>query len=144
MDELAPLADRWEVFAAACRRQDFATIDQLLAEAEASGSVKEVGRLLDFKSSQGMTVLLTSCRDGHLGVVSRLMAARADIETTSRIEARPLWLASRHGYLGVVEMLLAAGAHTEAPNQVRTPLFMACLSGHLAVVEKLLTAGVQH
>ena len=102
MGELALLADRWEVFAAACRRQDFATVDQLLAEAEATVSViagfcklDEARRLAASNHKLGGRLSAGSPTTMPLSSLSSSKALKAE-EKESGMKVQGGWLRQEH------------------------------------------------
>ena len=107
-----------------------------------------------------LEVLISSCKDvpnnltealqaaaggGHLHVVERLLAARADVNAAAADDngRTALQAAAGGGHLDVVERLLAAKADVNAAaayTDGRTALQAAAGGGHLDVVERLLAA----
>ena len=99
----------------------------------------------DFRDSTKGTPLLYSARNGHLEVVERLLAAKADVNAapTSSSGQTALQAAAARGHLEVVERLLTANADVNAAPATesgRTALQAAAEGGHLEVVERLLAA----
>src|SRR3989338_2106122 len=129
--ELAPIIDRWDELIDAIETEDFATIDQLISEAEAHGT-KELEELLEHRGPDGWTALLIACDRELIRVVNRLLAAGADIEATNDHCRTALLITSLTGNFEVVDTLLAAGAHPNSPDQEgRMALSIACQEGHL-------------
>ena len=80
--------------------------------------------------------------DGHLHVVTALLAAGADSNQAMTNGGTPLLIAVQEGHLHVVTDLLAAGADiNQAMTDGGTLLFIAAQQGHLPVVTALLAAG---
>lgn len=82
------------------------------------------------------TALQMAAGGGHLEVVERLLAAKADVDTYGALQE-----ASRGGHLQVVERLLEATADVNEEDMYGdTALQMATLNDHLKVMERLLKA----
>ena len=80
--------------------------------------------------------------NGHLPVVTALLAAGAAVNQTNANGATPLFISAQKGHLPVVTALLAAGAAINQTNaNGATPLHIAAQNGHLPVVTVLLDAG---
>jgi ankyrin repeat protein len=91
------------------------------------------------------TAVQAAAEGGHLEVVERLLAAKADVNARAADEngRTALRAAAEGGHLEVVERLLAAKADVNAPAgewDGRTALQAAAEGGHLEVVERLLAA----
>ncbi|KAJ3562144.1 hypothetical protein NPX13_g8673 [Xylaria arbuscula] len=85
---------------------------------------------------------------GHLDIVERLLAAKADVNATAaKYRGRTaLQAAAEGGHLDIVERLLAAKADvnaTVAKYGGRTALQAAAEGGHLDIVERLRRAGAK-
>ncbi|KAK5988793.1 Putative ankyrin repeat protein [Cladobotryum mycophilum] len=88
--------------------------------------------------------LQAAIRGGHLNIVERLLAARADINIPSKHSGRTtLQAATQGGHLDIIKRLLTAGADINAPSRQysQTALQAAAKGGHLDIVERLLAAG---
>ena len=80
--------------------------------------------------------------NGHLPVVTALLAAGAAVNQTNANGATPLFISAQKGHLPVVTALLAAGAAINQTNaNGATPLHIAARYGHRPVVTALLDAG---
>ena len=74
-------------------------------------------------------------------VVTKLLAANADVNQAPNDGATPLYIACDKGHTEVVTKLLAANADVnQADNDGATPLFIACHNGHTEIVATLLAA----
>jgi ankyrin repeat protein len=103
--------------------------------------------ILDFGRMENMDLgqaLRAAAGGGHLDVVERLLAAKADVNaaTADEFGRTALQAAAGGGHLDVVERLLAAKADVNAAAAAaysgRTALQAAAEGGHLDVVERLL------
>jgi ankyrin repeat protein len=93
----------------------------------------------------GRTALQAAAGGGHIEVVERLLAAKADVNAQAATYGgrTALQAAAGGGHLEVMERLLAAKADVNARAAARggrTTLQAAAEGGHLEVVERLLTA----
>ncbi|KAF7118473.1 hypothetical protein CNMCM5793_007994 [Aspergillus hiratsukae] len=94
------------------------------------------------------TALQAAAKGGHLEVVGRLLAAKADVNAPAAVHGgrTALQAAAEGGHVQVVERLLAAKADVNAPAAVhggRTALQAAAEVGHVQVVERLRQAGAR-
>ena len=90
------------------------------------------------------TPLNRAARCGHLTVVTKLIAAGANVDKIYDCDhSTPLYDAARFGHLDVVTKLIEAGANVnKAPRwSGNTPLCIAAVYGRTAVVSKLLLHG---
>eukprot|EP00164_Ancoracysta_twista_P019275 GFYU01033814.1.p1 GENE.GFYU01033814.1~~GFYU01033814.1.p1 ORF type:complete len:112 (+),score=22.70 GFYU01033814.1:19-354(+) len=88
----------------------------------------------------GHTSLWLAAKGDHTDVISLLLQASADVNTTRAEEgATPLWIACHHGNVGAVKILLAAGAvPTIADTETgKLPRQVAEDGGHADVVRAL-------
>jgi hypothetical protein len=111
---------RYMEFAAAAKNGDEATVERLIPAVIGARCRDWLmwGPLIDSRRCGGSTALHMAARNGHLGVVQRLIAARAglDVDFDSEFGSgfhTALHLASEYGHTRVTAALLAAGA-TEA------------------------------
>ncbi|KAJ5484352.1 hypothetical protein N7453_012306 [Penicillium expansum] len=92
----------------------------------------------------GQTSLQAAAEGGHLEVMERLLAAKANVNTPDGDTGKTaLQAAAEGGHLDVIERLLAARAYVNAPAggvNGRTALQAAAEGGHLDVIERLLAA----
>ena len=80
--------------------------------------------------------------DGHVSVVSLLIAAGAEVNAKSGINSTPLHYAAESGYASIASLLIAAEAEVNAKNDIdETPLHEAAVRGYISVVSLLITAG---
>lgn len=92
----------------------------------------------------GQTALQAAAGGGHLEVVERLLAAKANVNAPAgEGNGRPaLQAAAQAGHLEVVVRLLAAKADVNAPAGYEgTALQVAVQRGYLVIVERLRQAG---
>jgi ankyrin repeat protein len=101
------------------------------------------------------TPLVIAAANGHLTVVTKLIAAGALVEGMHHSHycdktwwddyghSTPLQRAAQFGHLTVVTKLIAAGANVDKIHNCDkpTPLYAAARFGHLDVVTKLIEAG---
>jgi 26S proteasome non-ATPase regulatory subunit 10 len=92
---------------------------------------------LELPSFGGLTPLHHACKKNQEKLVSKLIAAGANINAIDDNGDTPLQFASSRGVLNIVVELLDNGA-TQNPNgQGVTPIHKAALFGQLAVVKRL-------
>jgi hypothetical protein len=120
---------------------------QVLVDSAAQGRSQFVDILIDLGKVQNGDLeiaLQAAAGGGHLDVVERLLAAKADVNTAAvdRGGRTALQAAAGSGHLEVVERLLAAKADVNAAAVVggQTALQAAAGGGYLDVVEMLLAA----
>lgn len=116
------------------------------AEADRSDLVLSLlkrGADLEYKDARGWTALNTAAFFGNPGVVMTLLAAKANIEATTRTNSyTALHTAADKGHLAVVELLLWKGADiTALTGRGWTVLNLAVYAGHYDVVSSLLIRG---
>ena len=106
--------------------------------------LKEVPRAVLRRSNEAPRAVMGAAREGHQGVVERLLAAGLDVDLD--VDGNTfLQVACFYGRKDVAEYLLTSGADVnKAPDSMqRTPLFLSSLEGHGEVVELLLGAGAE-
>jgi len=70
-----------------------------------------LGALVDWPAYDGTTPLYAACQQGRAGLVTLLLASRAQPDASvGRLGSTPLGIASLKGHLAAVEALAAAGA----------------------------------
>ncbi len=65
-------------------------------------------RVIEATDARGATPLHASAANWHVGVVERLLAARASVDAAMADGSTPLYVCAANGHVGVVERLLAA------------------------------------
>eukprot|EP00927_Polykrikos_kofoidii_P085884 TRINITY_DN9455_c0_g1_i3.p1 TRINITY_DN9455_c0_g1~~TRINITY_DN9455_c0_g1_i3.p1 ORF type:complete len:1382 (-),score=268.97 TRINITY_DN9455_c0_g1_i3:118-4263(-) len=91
---------------------------------------------LQAKTTAGMSALGLASAKGHMGAVSRLVAAGVDVDEGV---LPPVWLAARRGRDDVLRRLLEVGAAVDVESSGgRTALHVAAVSGHVDVVRVLV------
>jgi ankyrin repeat protein len=96
-------------------------------------------------STAAWTAIFVAAGYGHAGIVSALLAAKADpTVVTADDGSTPLFAACMTGHTDVATMLLAAGADADAGRQKdgMTPLGIAAIGGNMGLVTLLLAHGV--
>ena len=97
----------------------------------------------------GASPLWIASAKGHLGIVSALAEASADMNWPNKNGASPLFVASQQGELEVVQALLVASAEVDGAVALSvnvdgaTALSVASQEGHLDVVKALLAASAE-
>lgn len=102
--------------------------------------LKHKGVLL--KDNEGYSPLMRAVMGGHVGVVKKLLAVGAHINSRSpRQSHSPLMLAAANGQLAVLELLIKYKANINLQNkQGDTALILAARKGHRDCVKTLLEA----
>ncbi len=124
-------------------------LDTRLPEAVRSGDVVTVKALLrehvpvNSAEGDGSTALHWAAYDNNLDIARLLIAAHADVNATTRLEAQtPLYMAAENGSAPMVELLLRRGAHVNQPDSLgTTPLMVASAAGNVEAVKALLDHG---
>ncbi|KAI9764860.1 MAG: hypothetical protein M1840_008006 [Geoglossum simile] len=121
---------------------------QVLVDSAAQDRSQFVDILIDSGRIRNLDLglaLQAAAREGHLDMVERLLAAKADVNTAANAGnagQTALQAAAGGGYLNIVEKLLTAKADVNAAaantTAGRTALQAAAGAGHLDVVERLL------
>jgi ankyrin repeat protein len=127
---------------------DHKEITWLLKSAAYTGHVVMVRAILELGFNITWTLLQAlqaAAQGGHLDVVERLLATKANVNAPAadRSGRTALQAAAEGGHLDVVERLLVAKADVNAPAVYfsgRTALQAAAEGGHLDMVERLLVA----
>ncbi|MET0293273.1 MAG: ankyrin repeat domain-containing protein [Steroidobacteraceae bacterium] len=129
----APETDRWLI--EAVRRGDASTVKALLRDRVP----------VDAPSGDGSTALHWAAHEENLAVAKQLLAARADVTVTTRLQGlTPLMMACQTGNAAMIELLIKHGANPNQPNaQGTTPLMMAAASGSAKAVDVLVKSGAQ-
>ena len=79
---------------------------------------------------------------GHTEIVTKLLAANANVNRATGNGLTPLYVACGQGHAEIVTKLLAANANVDqADEDGTTPLIVACMEGHSAIVTMLIGAG---
>jgi hypothetical protein len=126
------------------------TIEQLIDAIQEKKDISEIKEIISGVADVnhvdhfGVTPLFMAAREGHSGVVAKLLVVEGiNVSKANRFGVTPLLLAARQGHTEIVEQLLAAEGIdvNEAMTHGITPLFMAAREGHAEVVAQLLSAG---
>jgi ankyrin repeat protein len=123
----------------------------LLYHAARDGRSKDVRDLLrsgaavsevNIRDESGNTPLGVAARNGHLPIVTTLLAAGANPNLQNRVGASPILAAAKHGHLDVAAALLAAAASPNICNlDGQSPLIAAATYGHGPMAHLLCTHG---
>ena len=104
-------------------RNFFSSKEELLHTAARNGKVEKVRELLDrggvdIEHEDGVqsTPLSWAAVNGHLEIITMLLQAGAEKNTTNKYGNTPLMLASWNRHVDVCRLLIDAGADTEATN----------------------------
>ncbi|RSL65115.1 hypothetical protein CEP51_013033 [Fusarium floridanum] len=128
-----------------------------LACASDAGNMDKVAELLDSmhvdididgRDYDGRTPIALAARNGHTGIVARLLAHGADPNLRDLQQTAPLWHAARHGHAPVVRALLESGRLFDvnprplnpSEYQSETPLAIALEYDHRETAELLARA----
>ena len=85
-----------------------------------------------------------NCQNGHVEVVTVLIASNANVNQADDEGTAPLWIACHNGHAENVTTLIAANANVnQADNNGATPLYTACTEGHTEVVVTLIAANAE-
>ncbi|KAH0563314.1 hypothetical protein GP486_002120 [Trichoglossum hirsutum] len=98
------------------------------------------GMNADLKDTYGWTPLSWAARNGHRGVVERLLLEKGvDLDSKDSSGQTPLSWAARNGNEAVVKLLLGGGADVNSKNRDgQTPIWWAAEKGREAVTQLLL------
>ncbi|CAG5015161.1 unnamed protein product [Parnassius apollo] len=106
---------------------------------ETEGTVK-----FDEYVIEGATALWCAAGAGHLGIVKRLVRAKANVNHATKTLSTPLRAACFDGRLDIVKYLVRHGADVHKANKYNnTCLMIAAYKGHLDVVQFLLDSGAR-
>lgn len=96
---------------------------------------------IDVIDGDGLTSMSLAVREGHEGVVRRLLESGADVNANGNV-GEDLRLASASGMAGIVQILLENGADANAPgSHFGNSLQAASANGHEQVARLLLDNG---
>lgn len=96
------------------------------------------------KDSVGLAPIHWACRDGHISVVTHLLAKDPSLvhNADNPYKFTPLHWASRRGFKEIVELLVAKGASKTATSKSSfTPLMLAISNNHEALKDMLSPDG---
>jgi uncharacterized protein len=127
-------ASKWKetIFLKAIYVNDFSTVDMFIQE---GGDVNVV-------NDDGLTALHISAMHGFYGILSRLLAAGANVhKLTEQHDMTALVLASMKGNLECIEALLAAGSNVNFASPGGSAMQFALVGKHWEAVISLLLAG---
>ncbi len=129
----APAASDGPHLVAAAERQDWRSVDALLA----------AGADVDAAQADGATALHWAAHWDARAALETLLRAGADVDAANDHGVTPLFLAAENGSAPVAERLLAAGADASAtlPADGETVLMRAAHTGSAAIVRMLLDRG---
>jgi len=122
----------------------------LLVLAAREGHVGQIDLLLqsgvdvDQKQNHtGLTPLFIAAQNDHVTVVTKLIAAGADVNKCGRLGATPLYAAAQKDHVLVVRQLIEAGADVNKArtNNGCTPLIIATVKKNHTVLQQLIAAG---
>ncbi|MET0281884.1 MAG: ankyrin repeat domain-containing protein [Steroidobacteraceae bacterium] len=117
----------------AVKRGDQAAVKGLLRERAAVNAAE----------GDGSTALHWAAYADDLGMVKMLLAADADVNAATRLQAvTPLYMASQTGDAALIDLLVKHGANPNQANwQGTTPLMIAAASGSAQAVDVLVAHG---
>ena len=101
----------------------------------------QAGAAVDTPGPDGTTALHWATYRDDAEMVSRLLAAGADVNRTNRYDETPLSLACVNGNSGIVEDLLELGAYPNLHAAGEPPLLTCARSGSIETVKLLLRHG---
>ncbi|MEO7084910.1 MAG: ankyrin repeat domain-containing protein [Gemmatimonadaceae bacterium] len=121
----------------------------VVADAAMKGDIETVRKLIkqgapvNTAQGDGMTALHWAAERGDIAMANALLAAHANVKTTTRIgDYTPLHIAARNGNGAIVTALLKAGADPKASTMSgSTPLHLAAASGNAEAISALLDHG---
>ncbi len=87
------------------------------------------------------TALSVAAQNGHVQIVSALLAHDACLDPTDKAGMTPLMRAAMAGHKDVLQLLLDQGAKVNVPGGRQTPLMFAVMGGNLSVARILLERG---
>ena len=113
----------------------------LMVGSDVDAQAPDVGAPADYMLP-GNTALMRASKQGHMAVVSALLAAKPDLNAKKVDGATALMLAAGQGGADCVAALLKGGASPEAAaDDGSTALLIAAQDGHTPCVEALLRGG---
>lgn len=124
------LAGVYEDMLDAVKKDDFQAVSQLLKRGVDAATV----------DPEGNSLLVLAIREGSLGAVKALVAARANVNSRNALGETALMLAALRGDLEVVRQLLVHGAEVNPPGDW-TPLIYAAVKGSVEISRLLLAYG---
>jgi len=103
----------------------------------------DVNKVTKHSDGGTSTSLYAAAQEGHLIVVTKLIAAGADVDAATNDGATPLFIAAENDHNDVVTKLIASGADVNMARTTdgSTPLYMAASKCNVAIVANLLQHG---
>lgn len=125
--------------------------DTRLIEAVKSGDQSAVKTLLrqrglvNSADGDGSTALHWAAYEDNLALAKLLLAARADVNATTRLQAvTPLFMACQSGSAAMIRLLVEHGANPNQANSLgTTPLMMAAAAGSVPAIDALVAHGAE-
>eukprot|EP00295_Goniomonas_pacifica_P017833 CAMPEP_0175864176 /NCGR_PEP_ID=MMETSP0107_2-20121207/32916_1 /TAXON_ID=195067 ORGANISM="Goniomonas pacifica, Strain CCMP1869" /NCGR_SAMPLE_ID=MMETSP0107_2 /ASSEMBLY_ACC=CAM_ASM_000203 /LENGTH=135 /DNA_ID=CAMNT_0017181379 /DNA_START=13 /DNA_END=420 /DNA_ORIENTATION=- len=94
------------------------------------------------REEEDQALLRESAYGGNINEVRRLLAEKANVNSTVTDGRAPLHLSAMKGDVGLSQMLVGAGANVHATdNTGETPLHRSAANGHVSTSQVLVDAG---
>ncbi len=112
-----------------------------IGDTVAIATLKADGQNMDIMCD-GQTPVCVAAENGHVGAITALKEAKADIDMPDEDGFTPVCIAVSNGNVEVINALKAAGANMDKPcRHGLRPLYSAACDGQAAVMTALLDAG---